>query len=178
MRLCTIQDCENKYLASGLCRSHYLKRQSKKELRTNKPEYRAWSQIKQRCLNPKVSGYKDYGARGIKVCDEWINSFDAFYEHIGERPSPKHSIDRIDNNGNYEPGNVRWATLSTQNINKRKPKSKSGITGVMYRPKTKQWIATIWHDGKRIREHFNNKEAAVAWRKEAETKYYQPLLAS
>lgn len=84
------------------------------------PEYRAWVSIKSRCLNPKVSSFKDYGARGITICDEWKNDFSAFYRCVGARPSSKHSIDRYPNNdGNYEPGNVRWATDEEQQANRR-----------------------------------------------------------
>jgi hypothetical protein len=155
-----------------------MKEQRKKDLRVNMPEYRAWLLMKNRCLSQKSGSWKLYGGRGISVYSEWVKSFDSFYDYIGARPSKECSLDRIDNNGNYEPGNVRWATRSTQGINRRKPINKSGVTGVYYRLKTKQWIATIWHDGRRIREHFNNKEAAVSWRKEAEEEYYRPLLAS
>ena len=78
------------------------------------PEHRAWVSMKQRCNNPKKKEYPHYGGRGIKVCDEWMHSFAAFYRHVGDRPTGKHSIDRIDVNGGYEPGNVRWATQQEQ----------------------------------------------------------------
>ncbi|MCM5682497.1 hypothetical protein M8A51_23455 [Schlegelella sp. S2-27] len=78
------------------------------------PEHRAWVHMKQRCTNPKKREYPHYGGRGIKVCDEWMHSFLAFFNHIGPRPSDRHSLDRIDVNGNYEPGNVRWATQQEQ----------------------------------------------------------------
>lgn len=81
--------------------------------------YHVWSQMKSRCTNPKNAGYPNYGGRGIRVCDEWARSFEAFAAHMGERPSPAHSIDRIDNDGNYEPGNVRWATPKEQRHNRR-----------------------------------------------------------
>ena len=71
-----------------------------------------------RCLNPRLPSYPYYGGRGITVCDEWIESFDAFLAHVGIRPEGT-SIDRIDNDGNYEPGNVRWATPSEQMRNRR-----------------------------------------------------------
>lgn len=83
------------------------------------PEYNAWCGIKMRCLNPNNDRFADYGGRGISVCDRWRNSFEAFYADMGPRPSPKHSIDRIDVDGNYEPGNVRWADGSTQTKNRR-----------------------------------------------------------
>lgn len=83
------------------------------------PEHRAWVQMKQRCTNEKKRDFKYYGGRGVKVCDEWLHSFKAFFAHIGLRPSDKHSLDRIDVNGNYEPGNVRWATHQEQVENTR-----------------------------------------------------------
>ena len=83
-------------------------------------EYVAWQRMNQRCHNPRYDSYKWYGARGIQVCDEWRKSFLAFYKHIGDRPSPKHSVDRINVNGDYTPGNVRWATWKEQANNKRK----------------------------------------------------------
>lgn len=81
--------------------------------------YQAWSAIKQRCLNTKSQQYPLYGGRGITVCQEWADSFDAFRLHVGERPSSAHSIDRVDNSRGYEPGNVRWATKSEQLHNQR-----------------------------------------------------------
>lgn len=82
-------------------------------------EYSTWSSMKARCLNPKGKQWPDYGGRGIGICKEWVESFAAFYNHIGPKPSPLHSIDRINNNGNYEPGNVRWATRVDQQNNTR-----------------------------------------------------------
>lgn len=85
--------------------------------RPHTPEYRAWSLMKNRCLNPNDKRYDRYGGRGIKVHPEWIESFEAFYAFMGKRPS-NHSLDRYpDNDGNYEPGNVRWATAIEQRRN-------------------------------------------------------------
>lgn len=82
-------------------------------------EYRAWSHIKSRCTNPNVWNYHNYGGRGIKVCALWMASFEAFYADLGPRPEGKYSIDRIDNNRGYEPGNCRWATPEMQRANRR-----------------------------------------------------------
>lgn len=81
-----------------------------------------WGSMKQRCLNANNKGFKNYGGRGIKVCDEWKNSFQAFYDYVSKLPhfgEKGYSLDRINNDGNYEPGNVRWATRKEQSNNRR-----------------------------------------------------------
>lgn len=77
-------------------------------------EYRSWRGIIGRCCNPSHSRYPYYGGRGIAVCDRWRESFESFFADMGAKPSPKHSIDRINNDGNYEPTNCRWATPEEQ----------------------------------------------------------------
>lgn len=81
-------------------------------------EYRAWLNIKQRCTNPNSSHFDLYGGRGISMCQQWADSFECFLSHVGLSPSPKHSIDRIESNGNYEPGNVKWSTDKEQAMNR------------------------------------------------------------
>lgn len=83
-----------------------------------KKEYRAWLCMKDRCMNPNNSDYARYGGRGIKICTQWQYSYPTFLIDMGRAPSKKHSLDRINNEGNYEPGNCRWATQKQQ-VNNR-----------------------------------------------------------
>jgi hypothetical protein len=88
------------------------------------PEYEVWRSIKQRCYNRRNEHYRDYGGRGIGFFEEWRTNYAKFLEYVllvmGRRPSTQHSIDRINNDGNYEPGNIRWATKKVQANNQRK----------------------------------------------------------
>jgi len=87
------------------------------------PEYKAWMAIKDRCLNEKDKRWPNYGGRGISVCERWKNSYLDFLADVGRRPAPTLSVDRINNNGNYEPGNIRWATKKEQANNTRRTKN-------------------------------------------------------
>lgn len=82
------------------------------------PEYRAWHSMKARCLTETCAQYVDYGGRGITICERWLQ-YENFLADIGRKPSPRHSLDRIDNDGPYDKRNCRWATPQQQNINRR-----------------------------------------------------------
>ena len=100
------------------------------------PEYKVWKGMKKRCYNPNDKRYEHYGERGIVVADEWLNDFPAFYEHVGPRPDDgqRWSIGRIDNNGNYEPGNVQWEIDPEQARNhKLQANNKTGHAGIKLR---------------------------------------------
>lgn len=94
------------------------------------PEYRAWQGMIRRCENRSCKWYHRYGGRGIVVCQRWRESFVNFLQDIGNRPSAVHSLDRIDNDGNYEPGNCRWVTRREQTLNSSVPRmiSFNGMT--------------------------------------------------
>lgn len=96
----------------------YLIESVTKHGKARSSEYHTWAAAKDRCFNPDSRSYANYGLRGISMCSEWRESFEAFYSYIGPRPDGA-SLDRIDNDGDYEPGNVRWATDRTQVRNRR-----------------------------------------------------------
>lgn len=105
--------------------------------------------MRQRCYDPSYKYYADYGGRGIKVCDRWNNSLYAFVFDMGPKPSKKHTLDRIDVNGDYTPENCRWATPTEQNLNMRVRKDNhSGHTGVKLEKRTGRWVARIKIYGK------------------------------
>jgi hypothetical protein len=135
---------------------------------TYSSEFKSWDSAKQRCTNPNNSQYKHYGERGIKFL---FTSFEQFFKELGRRPKGM-VLDRKDNDGHYEPGNVRWVTHAVSQWNKRVSKdSKSGAKGVFYSP----WGWGVWIRAKGKKKHlgtFTDKNKAIKVRKEAERKYY------
>lgn len=141
--------------------------------RSKTREYNSWMAMKERCYNSKTDYYHLYGGRGITVCEEWKHSFESFYSAMGDCPKGM-SLDRIDSNGNYEPGNCRWSTPSVQGFNTRKRISNSsGRTGVTFHSKQGVWHSYITVNYKRIHlGSFRVFEEAVKERELAEIKYY------
>lgn len=124
------------------------------------PEYYTWEAINQRCCNAKHKAYDKYGGRGIKVCERW-KKFENFFADMGQRPSPEHSIDRIDNNGDYCPENCRWTDTKTQNRNKHNNHilTINGISSCLSEWAEQPGAAnknTIWS---RLRRGWSEKEA-------------------
>lgn len=182
-KLCTVENCNNSASSRSWCNRHYMLwyrygeptfcKRSKKDNKTKVKEYTIWASMKQRCSDKNCRSYSNYGGRGIKVCDRWLdisNGFRNFLEDMGKRPKYM-SIDRIDNEGDYEPSNCRWATAQQQSVNKRVYKNNtSGQTGV-YRFR-EQWVASIKRERKHVfLGYFNSKLSAIEARKKAEMQY-------
>jgi hypothetical protein len=107
--------------------------------KTRTPEYHTWRSMIERCENPNATGFDRYGGRGITICDRWRKSFESFLEDVGERPEKDMQLDRIDNDGNYEPGNCRWATMKEQANNRRKRKPRLTIAFNGHEKTIPQW---------------------------------------
>lgn len=158
--ICDKGNVTSGHIVSCGCRKlEILKKQQKKKhghsLSENgkaTKEYDAWRAMKKRCLDPKNDSYERYGARGITICEQWLTSFITFLADVGEAPTKEHSIDRINNEGNYEPGNVKWSTAEEQANNRR---NNHNITIGTETKNIKQWAKVYGIDnnlaGERLR---------------------------
>lgn len=134
------------------------------------PEYSSWRSMRKRCTDPNHVAFSSYGGRGIKVCPEWLKSFETFFCDMGPLPGLNFSIDRRDNDGDYTPTNCRWADKSTQQLNRGVScNSKTGVTGVI--PRGDKWLASLAFRGKvLLYQTFENFDDAVKARDEAKDK--------
>jgi hypothetical protein len=131
------------------------------------PTYTSWVLMIQRCTNPKATGYAKYGGRGITVCDRWRYSFENFYADMGERPEGK-TIHRLDSDGNYKPGNCKWATPQEQGRSQRLRKTNtSGYRGVHFQQG--KWVLSIGYDNTThyLGRYETKEEAAKAYNQAA-----------
>ena len=186
---CKIDGCQNKgYITnnreifiSGYCLTHYKKlkkygdpliiKRASGENRTKHELYRTYACMISRCYSNTNNAYKDYGGRGIEVHKPWIglNGFSQFIKDIPLRPSIEHTIDRINNDGNYEPANIKWSTRYEQNSNRR---DNNDVVGVGWVKQKNKWMSRIFINDKNIYlGSYSLHEDAVKARKEAEIKY-------
>jgi hypothetical protein len=146
---CKIDDCKRQSRAQGYCGKHYFNfwkhgnpvgktRRSERGAATRHPLYRIWEGMHRRCSDDEDYSFKNYGARGISVCDRW-KDFWNFADDMGQRPSKHHSIDRIDVNGNYESSNCRWATPKEQARNTRASRLTEENRGLIVRLISEGW---------------------------------------
>ena len=174
----TVREGAPETFKRGYCQAHYIRfkkygdhnhllRRPKGDNLRQHPLYSLWINIKDRTSNPKSTSYKNYGARGIKVCDRWLGpeGFLNFVADMGVRPN-RHSIDRLDVNGDYTPENCRWANYHVQGANRR---NNNKCVGVSWDKRSSKWVTSIMVDGKKhLLGYFNIEEDAIKARKEGE----------
>lgn len=185
-RKCTFKGCDRWAAYCGLCNLHYKnpdpdapRKPKAYGLGTRYPWMRTiYTNMKQRCLNPKNPNYKHYGGRGIKICDRWLgkDGVNNFIRDVGLRPDNEGRsiwwLDRIDPNGDYCPENCRWAHKWQQAGNTRKQKKYSQLRGVTYNEFFKRWEAYLTVDGHDYKEWASSEEEAYQKRLELEINIY------
>lgn len=188
---CKVIDCDKpgkmdykrgkRYFTKGYCMMHYgrlIKNGSVGEdilkiIRNGKRSnslYPTYASMKDRCYNINNKSYHNYGGRGIKVCHRWLGKygFDNFISDMGKKPSPNHSLDRIDNNSSYEPNNCRWATIHQQAANKR---NNNNVVGVSYCKLKNTWNASLTINNNKFRKNFLNETDAIFYANQIRIKY-------
>lgn len=165
-------DVRGNHLRSGKIKSCGCGR-GKKHDHYYSVEYSSWRNMLTRCYNHNHVSHERYSSKGVQVCDRWRQSFQNFLEDMGPSPGPGYSIDRIDNDGDYEPGNCRWADAVTQSRNHgAQRRSKTGVRGVQPH-KRGGFVASIYADGKRhYLGLYQTLAEATATRKKGEREYW------
>lgn len=147
MRQCSVVGCDKKYFAKGLCNTHYQHQRL-----IDAPEFYVWKDAKRRACDPRCKAYPEYGGRGITMSREWCNSFGSFYQDMGPKPTPTHTLERIDNDGPYSKENCIWADRTAQSNNRR-----NNIC-LEYLGRTQtlaQWCTELGYDYETIRSRYH-----------------------
>ena len=185
-RICKIKGCRRTDVkAHGLCLMHYTRfrrtgnpclcKKYRRHGMKGTPTHNSWAAMKQRCYYKKHCQYKDYGGRGVKVCDRWlgVEGFSHFLEDMGPRPDG-YSLDRIDPDGDYCPENCRWADKYTQAGNRNWGKKDSLIPGV-YKYNNRLWMASIGVNRTTYKAYAHSEREAIEKREELEKIYLAKL---
>ena len=189
-KTCKVEGCNKKATSTGWCTTHHGRyyRNGNVNIVTRThgdhykgtPEHNSWSAAKQRCYNKNTKFYPNYGGRGIKMCDRWLEKpygFRNFLEDMGKKPDGDYSLDRIDPNGDYCPENCRWASRIEQNCNRRWGKGSSKIPGV-WKYNNKYWCASVGINGKTIIRYAKTKKEAARKRDQLLLEYYPNIKSS
>ena len=187
--VCLVNGCKREAVCKGFCMKCYCRsKKSPKSSRNRESllanyakEWQILNAMRQRCNNPNSVSYKNYGGKGIKVCDRWMgkDGLKHFIEDMGRRPEgvtskghPMYTIDRIDAEGDYCPENCRWSTWWEQNRNTSRNTNTTGV----YRVGKTSWRAELTVDGRTYRSHFKSEEDAIKYRKELEREHLTGIL--
>ena len=175
---CNIDSCRNKYDSHGYCGMHQMRFRRygdpsytkwPRHGDNNSAEHRTWRIMKQRCYDPKHQAYNYYGGKGIIVCSRWRNSYINFITDMGRKPTEKHSIERRNGNGNYEPSNCYWATKHEQMANRSNSNKTIGVC-----KSSTGWEARLTINHKDVlRKWYKTEQQAINARKQAEMLYLQ-----